>query len=141
MSAALLRGASREEATAVRKTIDLGDDPVAAFDAEADQVAAAFAEPGALERTIPPPSGMDMSGARLLGFRIGDYALHGWDLARAIGADEKLDDALVQELWNSLSPMVGVIASAGVFGGGPTGEVGDDAPLQDRLLDLTGRRR
>ena len=141
MSAALLRGASREEATAIRKTIDLGDDAVAAFDAEADQVAAAFAEPGAFERTIPHPSGMDMPGARLLGFRIGDYALHAWDLAQAIGADEKLDDNLVQEVWNAFTPLAGVIGKSGVYGAGPTGQVDDTAPLQERLLDLTGRKR
>ena len=139
MSAALLRGASREEATAIRTTIDLGDDAVAAFDKEADDIAAAFAEPGALGRDIPPPPGMDMSGERLLGFRIADYALHGWDLARAIGADETLDTALVDYLWNALSPMTGMITTIGVFGGGPTGRLDDDAPLQQRLLDLTGR--
>jgi len=27
-----------------------------------------------------------------------------------------------------------------VFGTGPSGTVGPDAPLQDRLLDLSGRR-
>ena len=141
MSAALLRGASREEATAVRKTIDLGDDAVAAFDAEADDVAAAFAEPGAFEYNFVHPSGLEITGERLLGFRIGDYALHGWDLARAIGADEKLDEGLVQHLWNALSPMAGVIATTGVFGAGPTGQLDDTAALQDRLLDLTGRKR
>ena len=135
------RTVSREEATAIRKTIDLGDDAVAAFDAEADQVAAAFAEPGAFERTIPHPSGMDMPGARLLGFRIGDYALHAWDLAQAIGADEKLDDNLVQEVWNALTPLARVIGKSGVYGAGPTGQVDDTAPLQERLLDLTGRTR
>ncbi|MEO8694373.1 MAG: TIGR03086 family metal-binding protein [Acidimicrobiales bacterium] len=140
MSAALVRGATREEATAIRKTVDLGDDAVAAFDAEADEIAAAFAEPGAFERTIAHPAGMDMSCPQLLGFRIGDYALHGWDLARAIGADEMLDDALVQELWKSISPMRPMIANSGVFGSGPSGQVSDDAPRQDRLLDLTGRR-
>jgi uncharacterized protein (TIGR03086 family) len=139
MSAALLRGASREDATAIRKTIELGDDAVAAFDKEADDVAAAFAEPGAFERVIPHPSGIDMSPARLLGFRIGDYALHAWDLARAIGADETLDAALVQHVWNTLSPMATTIAGTGVFGTGPTRPLSDDAPLQDRLLDLTGR--
>ena len=140
MSAALLRGASREEATAIRKTIDLGEDAVAAFDAEADEVAAAFAEPGAFDYNFVHPSGMEITGERLLGFRIGDYALHGWDLARAIGADENLDDDLVQVLWNALAPMAGMIGNSGVFGAGPTGQVGDDAPLQERLLDLTGRR-
>ena len=140
MSAALVRGATREEATAVRRTIDLGDDAVAAFDAEADTLAAAFAGPGAFERNCPHPSGVDMPGARLLGFRIGDYTLHGWDLARAIGADEKLDEALVHAVWDALGPMSGVIGSSGVFGAGPSGQIADDAPLQQRLLDLTGRR-
>ena len=81
-----------------------------------------------------------MPGARLLGFRIGDYTLHGWDLARAIGADEKLDEALVHAVWDALGPMSGVIGSSGVFGAGPSGQIADDAPLQQRLLDLTGRR-
>ena len=33
-----------------------------------------------------------------------------------------------------------VYPQTGVFGAGPSGKVGDDAPLQVRLLDLTGRR-
>ena len=125
----------------MRHTIDLGDDAVAAFDAEADDVAAAFAEPGAFDYNFVHPSGMEITGERLLGFRIGDYALHGWDLARAIGADEHLDYDLVQVLWNALSPMAGMIGNSGVFGAGPTGQLRDDAPLQERLLDLTGRKR
>jgi uncharacterized protein (TIGR03086 family) len=140
MSAALLHGATRDEAIAVRRTIDLGDDAVAAFDAEADEIAAAFAEPGAFDRTYPHPSGMDITGARLLGFRVGDYALHGWDLARAIGADENLDATVVQAVWNALGPMADVMAKSGQFGTGPSGQVRDGAPLQQRLLDLTGRR-
>jgi len=140
MSAALVRGATREEATAVRTNVDLGDDAVATFDKEADDVAAAFAEPGAFERNIPHPAGIDMPGAQLFGFRVGEYVLHGWDLARAIGADENLDQTIVHEVWNALSPMGAMIANSGVYGDGPTGQLGDDVPLQDRLLDLTGRR-
>ena len=138
LSAALLRGASREDATAIRASTDLGDDAVVAFDQAADDVAAAFAEPGAFDRDIPHPA-MDMTGARLLGFRIGDYALHGWDLARAIDADDTLDGGLVQHIWNTISPMAAMMANTGVFGAGPSDRLGDDAPLQDRLLDLTGR--
>ena len=80
------------------------------------------------------------TGAQLFGFRVGDYALHGWDLARAIGADETLDDAVVQAIWAALQPMASVIGNSGVFGTGSSGQVADDAPLQTRLLDLTGRR-
>ena len=43
-------------------------------------------------------------------------------------------------VWTQLAPMTPFIAQTGVFGAGPSGEVGQDAPLQVRLLDLTGRR-
>lgn len=33
-----------------------------------------------------------------------------------------------------------MIPHVGVFGSGPDGLVGDDAPLQTRLLNLLGRR-
>jgi hypothetical protein len=33
-----------------------------------------------------------------------------------------------------------MIPATGVFGSGPSGTLGPDAPLQDRLLDLSGRR-
>jgi uncharacterized protein (TIGR03086 family) len=140
MSAALVHGATREEATAVRKTVDIGGDALAAFNAEADLLAAAFAEPGAFDRSCAHPSGRDIPGAQLLGFRIGDYAVHGWDLARAIGADETLDEVVLQAIWTALQPMAPVIGSSGVFGTGPSGQLAEDAPLQLRLLDLTGRR-
>jgi len=140
MAAALVRGATRAEATALRQTVDLGDDALAAFNTAADWLAAAFAEPGAFERVCAHPSGLFDTGAQLLGFRIGDYALHAWDLARAIGADETLDDAVVEAVWTALQPVGPLIGSSGVFGAGPTGHVTGAAPLQARLLDLTGRR-
>jgi hypothetical protein len=36
--------------------------------------------------------------------------------------------------------MAPIIGQIGIFGEGPSGTVGEDAPLQERLLDLTGRR-
>jgi hypothetical protein len=36
--------------------------------------------------------------------------------------------------------MEGFIGKSGFFGSGPSGAVGEDAPLQTRLLDLSGRR-
>jgi len=83
---------------------------------------------------------MDMPGAQLLGFRIGDLALHTWDLARAIGGDEELDEGLTANVWETLEPMAPFIGEIGVFGTGPSGTVGSDAPLQTRLLGVTGRR-
>ena len=76
----------------------------------------------------------------LLGFRTGDNLLHTWDLARAVGGDETLDPGAVEAVWAVLEPMAPMIPSIGVFGSGPSGSVGADAPLQTRLLDLSGRR-
>ena len=45
---------------------------------------------------------------------------------------------LVQGLWEELSPQAEEWREMGVYG--PKVEVPDDAPLQDRLLGLTGRQ-
>ncbi|HMC39818.1 MAG TPA: hypothetical protein VKI19_09165, partial [Acidimicrobiales bacterium] len=74
------------------------------------------------------------------GMRTGDALLHAWDLARAVDADDQLPADLVSEVWAHMSPMAGFIGSSGFFGSGPSGEVSEDAPLQTRLLDLSGRR-
>ena len=76
----------------------------------------------------------------LLGFRITEYALHGWDLARAIGADEAIDPDVLAALWEILLAMEGLMAASGMFGGGRSGDVPEEAPLQVRVLDLSGRR-
>jgi uncharacterized protein (TIGR03086 family) len=135
----LLDGQAWEDAQTEVLGQDLGDDPVAAFAEGADDLAATFAVPGAMERTCHHIAG-EIPGAQLLGFRMGDYTLHAWDLARAIGADEALDPELVEVVWESLQPMAPFIGQTGVFGEGPSGTVGESAPLQTRLLDLTGRR-
>jgi uncharacterized protein (TIGR03086 family) len=139
MAVLLLAGASAERAAAALDGDPLGTDPVGAFLASAAEQAAAFAEPGALERTCHHVAG-DLSGARLLGFRVTDLALHAWDLARAIKANEELDPELVREIWEALAPMAPVIAQTGYFGSGPSGLLDAEAPLQTRLLDLCGRR-
>ncbi|NCY15580.1 MAG: TIGR03086 family protein [Actinobacteria bacterium] len=138
MSAALLRGASREEAVEMLTSIGLEQDLTAQFRRCADDLAAAFAEPGALERTVAHPA-MDMPGGQLLGFRIGDNLVHAWDLARATGGDESLDDEVVAIVWENVQPMRPFIGQVGVFGDGPS-DAYADAPLALQLLDFMGRR-
>ena len=139
MSVRLLQGADAEGAMVGLDGDILGDDASAAFAAAASAEHDAFEESGATERIVHHPA-MDMPGAQLLGFRIGGLTLHTWDLARGCGGDETLDSELVEAVWALLSPMAPFIAQTGVFGLGPSGEVGQDAPLQVRLLDLSGRR-
>ena len=139
MAAVILAGGSREEGIAAFARSADAVDPVAEFERGRREQADAFGEPGALGRTVAHPA-MDMPGSQLLGFRTAEYALHGWDLACALGADDRIDPAVVQSLWDLMSPMASFIGATGMFGDGPSGTVPDDAPLQDRLLDLSGRR-
>jgi uncharacterized protein (TIGR03086 family) len=135
----LLDGLSHEQALAATADDVLGDDPVAAFVDSAEALAPAFGAEGALERTCRHRLGA-VSGEMLLGFRVTDLTLHAWDLARGIGADEELDGELVATLWERMEPLTDFVVSMGVFGEGPSGTVGADAPVQTRLLDLSGRR-
>jgi uncharacterized protein (TIGR03086 family) len=138
MARALLDGASAEES---RRAFGVAHDDVGAelgiaFADERD----AFARPASFDMIVHHPAAGDIPGVRLYEFRTGDYLLHSWDLARATGSDERLPDDLVASVWTALQPMVPFIGQIGVFGTGPSGTVTDDAPLQERLLDLTGRR-
>ena len=142
MAVRLLAGASAAEARAdldPALTEQIATDAQSAFDTTAGEQAVAFRQPGALELTVHHPA-MDMPGGQLLGFRTADLALHAWDVAQAIGGDVELDSDLVQYLWDFFQPMAPFIGEVGMFGTGPSGFFNDDAPLQLRLLDLTGRR-
>ena len=61
-----------------------------------------------------------------------------YDFARAIGAETTLPDDLVEATWEIVEPHAEEWRRMGVFG--PLVEVDADAPLQDRLMGLTGRR-
>ena len=139
MATAILVGGTREDGLAQFARSAADADRVIAFEDSRAEMAAAFAAEGAMDRIVAHPA-MEMPGSQLLGFRIGEYALHGWDLARAIGADDTIDPDVVEALWGILDPMAGMMAASGMFGEGPSGSLPDDAPLQVRVLDLSGRR-
>jgi uncharacterized protein (TIGR03086 family) len=63
--------------------------------------------------------------------------LRAHDIGRFIGADTTLPSELVQGLWDEIAPSAEEWRKLGVYG--PAVSVPEDAPLQDRLLGLTGR--
>jgi hypothetical protein len=63
--------------------------------------------------------------------------MRAWDIAKAIGVDPTLPDALIQGLWDELTPVADEWRKIGVFPAAVP--VADDAPLMQRLLGLTGR--
>ena len=115
----------------------LGEDPEAAWAAAASASVAAVSEEGAMDRTVHVSFG-DIPAREYVSQLTCDHLIHGWDLARAIGADETLDPELVDFAYDFLSPQVDGWRSAGVFG--PRVDVPADASRQDQLLGLTGRR-
>jgi len=69
--------------------------------------------------------------------QVADVTIHAWDLARAVGADEQLDDELVRAVWTVFEPQKDALEASGLFAS-PV-PVPEDAPLQSRLLAITGR--
>jgi Mycothiol maleylpyruvate isomerase N-terminal domain len=100
---------------------------------------------GALDRVVDHPSGK-MQGRQALAVRTADTVVHTWDLARAIGADDTLDPALVSwmdsnihEIYSGMTetPVAGTTTHR--FYAARVGELASDAPAQHRLLHLFGR--
>ncbi|HEX2294287.1 MAG TPA: TIGR03086 family metal-binding protein [Actinomycetota bacterium] len=115
----------------------LGDDPAGAWDEAASEALAAVREPGALERTVHLSFG-DFPGRYYVGQVLSDHVIHSWDLARALGAGERLDPELVRFAYDELVPQFEEWRKAGAFG--PRVEVDEGADLQTKLLAEAGRR-
>ncbi len=114
-----------------------GDDLLTAVTDAATAVRAAFAEPGALERTVHHLIG-DMPGSRLLEIRITENVVHGWDLATALGLPAVIDDALADHVYQYLAPRAEMLPATGYYAR-PRRTPAADAEVQERLLALVGR--
>jgi uncharacterized protein (TIGR03086 family) len=127
----ILGGGSLDDYIATRDHDFVGDDPVAAWGAGVrllDQVIDRF---GALDTVIEwrwPMPARDLLAVRLL-----EAAVHTWDLSRAIGFDERLDERLLEtfeRLFND--PVFSAWFQA------PKGSLAPDLSAQERLLRLAG---
>lgn len=115
----------------------LGADPKASFAALVETgtaAAAAVTDLGGVVHWSYGDFPLDDGIWHVISFR----GLRAVDLARVIGVDDELDPDLVQAMWDAFEPAAELWRSMGVFG--PRVEVADDAPLQERLLGLTGRQ-
>jgi uncharacterized protein (TIGR03086 family) len=66
-----------------------------------------------------------------------DLAIHAWDLARAIGDDDRLDQDLARYLYEWILPHADALSGSGAYA--PARSVGEEASPQDRLIALSGR--
>ena len=142
---ALAEGGDAAGFVRMRDVDALGDDPCAAYADSVRACAAAFAVPGVLDRVLDYPLGR-APGRQLLAVRTLDSLVHTWDLARAIGADDRLDPELVHWAGTDLDRIYAGLAETpaapdwrgGRFFATPTRSRPDDE-AQARLLHRLGR--
>jgi uncharacterized protein (TIGR03086 family) len=142
----LVRGGTGAEFLRLRDADALGADPVGAYLRSVQECARAFAAPGALERVLDYPLG-EVTGRQALAVRTTDTTVHTWDLARAVGVDDRLDVGLVawiddclEEIYAGLAETPTAAETTHRFFAAPEGAFADDASRQDRLLHRMGRR-
>jgi uncharacterized protein (TIGR03086 family) len=114
----------------------LGDDPRKAWDDSARDAVAAVRGDGALERTVHLSFG-DAPGREYVMQLFADTLVHGWDLARAIDADQRMDPGLVDACATWFANVEDAYRAGGAIG--PRPDLPADASPQTRLLAMFGR--
>jgi uncharacterized protein (TIGR03086 family) len=114
----------------------LGDDPPGAWDAAASAAVDAVGAPGAMERIVHLSFG-DFPGSEYATQLFADLLIHSWDLARAIGADDRLDPELVEACAGWFVEREELYRAGGAIG--PRREVPSSADPQAKLLAMFGR--
>lgn len=97
----------------------------------------ALRQQGVLERTMPGRGG-DVPVQMALLPRLSDLLIHTWDLARATGADARVDPDSAAVVLEFLKPNDEVLRKTGTFGPKIEAPPGADAGVE--LLFFSGRR-
>jgi uncharacterized protein (TIGR03086 family) len=114
------------------------EDPVLAWSDAYERLRALSKDPDVLSRPVRGPGGPIPLEEALGSLVSMDTQIHTWDLARAVGGDERLDPDVVQFSWELLEPLDATIRHPGIFGPKIDPPEGSDA--QTRLLYFLGRR-
>lgn len=116
-----------------------GDDPRGAYARVTDELMQGWGAPDGLEKSLKMPSG-EVPAARGASMLVTDLIIHTWDLARALDRPY----AMEEDLATAAHELMTAFLSPGTRGPGkPFAEpvpCAVDAPIQDRLIALSGRR-
>jgi uncharacterized protein (TIGR03086 family) len=115
----------------------LGSDPQATCRSSVANAVQAVEQAGAMDQIVHLSYG-DVPGRHYAFEMSNDLWIHGWDLARAIGADERIDPDAVEALYRFYEPLEDGLKASGLFG--PKVEPPADADPQTKLLAVMGRR-
>lgn len=114
----------------------VGGDPRKAFHDAATPAIEAIRSDGAMSRTVHLSFG-DTPAREYAMQLFADYLIHGWDLARATGGEERLDPELVAACSEWFESMEDAYRTGGAIG--PRPDVPADADPQTELLAKFGR--
>ncbi|SCE64202.1 TIGR03086 family metal-binding protein [Micromonospora mirobrigensis] len=114
------------------------DDPVGAWQTHCDAVQSLLDDPATAGRLLSNPHLGELPLDRAIDqFYTSDVFMHTWDLARATGQDERLDQDFCAQLLAGMESMEEIIRSSGQYG--PRVPVKEDADPQTRMLGFIGR--
>lgn len=114
------------------------DDPVGAWAGLSGALLAALEDPDVASSPVTSRAGTFPVEQAVATFVLPDVLVHTWDLARATGLDDRLDEEEVARAAHGLEQVdEELLVSSGHYG--PRVPLGPDADLQARLLAATGR--
>lgn len=116
----------------------VAEDPVAAWRHHRGHVQALLDEPSTKRAVYASAMLGEIPLATAVArFYVADIFMHTWDLARATGQDDLLDQTTCADLLSGMAPMEEMIRASGQFGTRVAVPAG--ASAQDRLLGFIGR--
>jgi uncharacterized protein (TIGR03086 family) len=128
---------------ALWQPVPLGDDPAHEYAEAAEQVIAAFAADGVLEREFSLPevrNGQSFPASMAIGFHLVDYVVHGWDVATSLGVPFNLPaDVLAATLPIARAVPGGPARTVPGAAFAPAVSIADDTGPLDEILALLGR--
>jgi uncharacterized protein (TIGR03086 family) len=123
---------------------DAQQDPQGAWANARDAIQAALDDPDTAQTEYQGAMGPSTFEDGVDRFLRADLYVHGWDVARGAGLDDRIDPDAAHELYEAMQQMASapgvaeMMRSAGGFG--PEVEVPDDADEQTKLLGFLGRK-
>lgn len=118
--------------------LDADEDPKRAWEEASRAIDEIAGDPAESGKEIDGPLGKMPASDIIRQFVTMDMLVHTWDLARAVGADDRLDEPSVQRAYDVLKPMDAMLRRPHVFG--PKVEPPAGADLQTEFLCFLGRR-
>jgi len=115
------------------------EDPLGSWTAVSDAIQDLLDDPGTASRSFEHEQAGTHQLDQAIGmFFLGDVLIHTWDLARATGLDERLDQVEVSGMLSGIQPYDDMLRSSGHYG--PRVSVPDDADDQTKLIAFVGRQ-